>query len=128
MSLYCNGMNLSSDVDLDALSSVCCDFTGADIKSMVCDAMLKAFHRLHLPTNEFGRSDKALEEDQRLMIQIEMDDLLTSAETLRDSMNRAERQRLRRMYKNWSENKMFADPLQSSRAEINRQQLRATLA
>lgn len=123
-------MNLAADVDLDTLSSLCCDFTGADIKSVVCDAMLKAFHRLHPTTNGLiGSNLEAPEdEDHRLKIQIEMDDLLSCAESVRESMNRGERQKLRRMYGNWRENKVFADPVQS-RAEISRQQqLRATLA
>lgn len=121
-------MNLAADVDLDTLSSVCCDFTGADIKSVVCDAMLKAFHRLYPTDGLMANTSKAPEEeDHRLRIQIEMGDLLTCAESVRASMSRGERQKLHRMYENWRENKVFADPLQS-RAEISRQQLRATLA
>ena len=56
--IYSNEMNLESDVDLELISRMSEDMSGADIKSVVCDSFLKAFHRLHSISSSFLSESK----------------------------------------------------------------------
>lgn len=95
-------MNLEEDIDLRVLSGLCDDFTGADIKSVVCDAFLKAFHRfndINPLKKEKNIKEKVMDIDQNLRskIIINLSDMNESIETIRKSINKNERNRFKKL-------------------------------
>ena len=91
-------MNLDCDVDLDELAKLCDEFTGADVKSIVCDALLKAFHRVHQTMAESdSHSSLHKEDDLRNSIRISKDDFVSSIATINKTINHKERQKLKIM-------------------------------
>ena len=107
LSLYCNEMNLDSNIDIGVISEMCTDFSGADIKSVVCDALVKAFHRAHndLSTEDnsefksFKHEDNKniLQEKLRSSIKIEENDLISGINTIKQTINKNERLKLKRL-------------------------------
>lgn len=87
-------MSLGEDVDLDELSKLCEGFTGADLKSVVCDAMIKAFHRAH---KTLQGDEKVSQEKLKSLIRIESLDLKTSIEAIKQTINKNERFKLTMM-------------------------------
>ncbi len=45
--IYAKQIKLDDDIDLDEVTIQCDNFTGADIKALVCDALIRAFHRTY---------------------------------------------------------------------------------
>ena len=91
-------------IHLDELVGFCNSFTGADVKSVVCDALIKAFHRTQdastLPTNEFHEmrlDDKLDNENLVANIVINRADFLSSVQNIEKTINRNERNKLNRM-------------------------------
>jgi SpoVK/Ycf46/Vps4 family AAA+-type ATPase len=99
---------MSEDVNLDEISKLCNHFTGADIKSLVCDAMIKAFHRVYDINNEnelfednlnkyFDNKKNKNENDIISNIMISNVDFLSSIKTIQKSINKTERQNLNKL-------------------------------
>ena len=98
---------MSEDVNLDEISKLCDHFTGADIKSLVCDAMIKAFHHVYDKNDEnqfeenlskyFDTKMSNNENDIISNILINNLDLLSSIKTIQKSINKTERQNLNKM-------------------------------
>lgn len=86
--IYCQNIKLSSDIDFKDLSILCPYFTGADIKSVVCDAMIKAFHKTDKQSSQSNIFDSII---------IEKNDLLSSLNSIRNSINLNERKKLKNM-------------------------------
>jgi SpoVK/Ycf46/Vps4 family AAA+-type ATPase len=115
LNLYVNEMNLNSDVDLNEISEFCVGLSGADIKSIVCDSLVKAFHRAH--KNLKGQNEdesnfevklgsnvedlNSIQEKLQSSIKIERNDLTTSIDTFKKTINKSEREDLKEMYENW---------------------------
>lgn len=103
--IYCSKVKLEKTVDLSMLVKDCTYFTGADIKSLICDALLKAFHRLYdkfeLNEEDFSveqfNFDKESRKDIVDKITITHEDLLTSIKTIKKTININERIRLNGM-------------------------------
>ena len=112
-----NEINLSADIDSGVIAEMCSELTGADVKSIVCDALVKAFHRAH---NEITKSDLpqidndngfklnlnvkndyedvlAMQQKLQSSIVIEKHDLLSSVESVKKTINKNEREKLKRM-------------------------------
>ena len=101
-------MNLDSNVDLKLISEMCADFSGADIKSVVCDALVKGFHRAH---SELTLSDDNLEfkslknegtnilsqDKLRISIKICENDLVSSINAIKKTINKNERIKLKKL-------------------------------
>ena len=104
--IYCAGMQLNN-VDFSELSEMCVGFTGADVKSVACDALLKSFHRVKVELDPVGKGNEA---DLRSKLFIEREDFVTSIEEIKQTIDSNERNKLTRMYKNWTVNKSFSDP------------------
>ena len=93
---------MNEDVNLDEISKLCDHFTGADIKSLVCDAMIKAFHRVYDKNDEneenlnkyFDNKKNKNENEMISNIIISNVDILSSIKTILKSINKAERQNL----------------------------------
>jgi SpoVK/Ycf46/Vps4 family AAA+-type ATPase len=100
-------MNLDENINLDDVSSMCIGFTGADVKSAVCDALVKAFHRAHnslsmndgleIDTLKSEENASISQEKLRNSIRIEEKDLISSINTIKQSINQSERTRLKNM-------------------------------
>ena len=96
---------MSEDVNLDEISKLCNHFTGADIKSLVCDAMIKAFHRVYDKNDEneenlnkyFDNKKNKNENDIISNIMISNVDFLSSIKTIQKSINKTERQNLNKL-------------------------------
>jgi SpoVK/Ycf46/Vps4 family AAA+-type ATPase len=93
-------MNVNRDeIDLTELCKQCVNFSGADVKSVMCDALVKAFHRikgnLQLEPEESLKIES--HEDLVELIRIENYDLISSVESIRESINASERARMRIM-------------------------------
>lgn len=92
-------MNIESDVDFDELSRLCEDLSGADIKSIVCDAFLKAFHRTH--DNLVVPSKTSITETDtvvlRKSIKINRLDFVSSIDLVKQAINKNERIKLKKM-------------------------------
>lgn len=87
---------LAGDVDLEELCEEWCKeedyLTGADIKSVACDALVKAFHRAH---NEL---DDSLDQSEiRSSIEICRADLVSSLESVKKTISKKEREQLKLM-------------------------------
>jgi peroxin-1 len=110
--IYSNDLNFNEDVDFDVLCQYCEDFTGADIKAVVCDALLKAFHRMNKvknvkalsaeDENEMLRQSCSMdfdcnEDELKKLIRIQQEDFLLSINSIKESINQNERQKLKRM-------------------------------
>ena len=139
-------MKLGNDVNLGELSVLCDNFTGADIKSVVCDALLKGFHRVNDKLDKNPKKKKNDNDDDlvRGSIEIERRDFLSSIESIKQSINTSERLKFKKMsafldniqssnfsktiffsfkrYDNWNESKTFSDKSQME------QKTKATLA
>lgn len=83
---------------------MCKDFSGADLKSIVCDALVKGFHRAHDSlANEKGLdlkigSSQQTEISQDMLqsrIKISMHDMTSSVETIKKTINMNERMRMK---------------------------------
>ena len=98
-------MNLDENIDLDDVSSMCLGFTGADVKSAVCDALVIAFHHnslsmsdgLEVDTLKSEENPSHSQEKLRNSIRIEAKDLISSINTIQQSINQSERIRLKNM-------------------------------
>jgi SpoVK/Ycf46/Vps4 family AAA+-type ATPase len=112
--LYLNETKLADDVSVEELAELCDDLTGADVKSIVCDALVKAFHRAHktlancddcgeeefsLRMNSAKSSveNEAMQVELQAAIEIKREDLATSVEAVKKTVNGVERQALKRM-------------------------------
>lgn len=92
-------MSLESDVDFEVLSRLCQDMSGADIKSIVCDSFLKAFHRLHTSASLLLVDDEnKIKEKLRSSIKIAQLDFISSIESIQQTINKNERTKLKKMY------------------------------
>jgi SpoVK/Ycf46/Vps4 family AAA+-type ATPase len=100
----------SENIDFEELSRLCVNFSGADIKSVVCDALVKAFHRVTAATNnatdsmcfaqQFDNGDLIVEnlsENLISLIRIEKNDLMSSIESIKQTINEKERNKMRLM-------------------------------
>jgi SpoVK/Ycf46/Vps4 family AAA+-type ATPase len=83
---------------------MCKDFSGADLKSIVCDALVKAFHRSHdnlakekgLDLKIGSSQQNEISQDMiQSCIKISMQDLTTSVETIKKTINMNERMRMK---------------------------------
>ena len=101
-------MNLDSSIDMGVISEMCADFSGADIKSVVCDALVKAFHRAHndlsttAPNTEFksfkqDESQIVSQNELRSSIKIGENDLISSINAIKQTINKNDRLRLKRL-------------------------------
>lgn len=128
LELYCAGMKMASDVCLGELSEMCEDFTGADVKSVVCDALLKSFHRVkaNIELTRPGEFEEN-EADLRGRIVIEMQDFVSSVQEIKKMLDKDERRKNTRMYENWSVNKSFRDP-EAKQHQLSSFRAKATLA
>jgi SpoVK/Ycf46/Vps4 family AAA+-type ATPase len=108
--LYLSETKLSENVNIEVLADMCVDLTGADVKSVVCDALVRAFHRAHkslasesVQDDPFDMKISASNDSEavqmRLQESIVIDhvDLVTSIETVRKTINKTERLSLKRM-------------------------------
>ena len=102
--IYCAGTQLCSDVDLKALSEDCAEsfFTGADIKSLMCDALVKAFHRVINESTDLRSADKrdidqAKQKDLKNSVKISMNDLQDALAEIKKTVNKKERAQLKKM-------------------------------
>ena len=92
-------MNLESGVNFDELSKLSEDLSGADIKSIVCDAFLKAFHRTQ-DSLVITTKVSLVEKDTfnlRNSIKINQTDFISSIESVKLTINKNERIKLKRM-------------------------------
>ena len=94
----------SEKISIEELSEMCEGLTGADIKSIVGDAQVKAFHRVTKSDNSFifegaARSweEKKQTDDLVNLIKVEKEDLLTSIKAIRQTINFSERNKLKMM-------------------------------
>lgn len=86
--INCEKIKLSSDVDFKELC-ICCElFTGADIKSIVCDALIKAFHKVEKQYSQ----ENILES-----IRLDKDDFISSLNSIKNTINLNERKKLKAM-------------------------------
>lgn len=99
LELYLGKVRLDrSEISIDELSKLCDGLSGADIKSIVNDALVKAFHRA-------AKEDKSLliyynqKQSENLINQIELkrEDLITSIESVKQTVNFNERNKLKLM-------------------------------
>ena len=100
-------MNLDANIDIESLSESCVGFSGADIKSVICDALVKAFHRtksiLNLNDDNKFKSftsetrKNVSQEKLRSSIRIEENDLISSIHAIKQTINQNERQKLKRL-------------------------------
>ncbi len=88
--VYLGGISLSEEINVEEVSGMCEGFTGADVKAVVCDAVLKAFHRVR--SNSLGGEVKKSE------IEVRIDDLVDGVQGVQKSINMEERRKLKRMY------------------------------
>ena len=91
--IYSNEMSLESDVDFNPIIGLCQDLSGADIKSIVCDSFLKAFHRLHSTSDTHNLKEETL----RSSIRIKQSDFISSIEVIQQTINKSERIKLKKM-------------------------------
>ena len=73
---------------------MCTNFTGADLKSVACDALVNAFHRAHNSINSEDQNDQEL---IKSLIIINKEDLVSSIESIKKSINTNERETLKRL-------------------------------
>lgn len=112
-------MNLDDDVNFEELSQCCVDLSGADIKSIVCDAFLKAFHRTKSTLFLENNKDS---DNLRNSIKICNLDFVLSYESIKQTINKNERFKLKKMYENWTNKKG------DSISNLKQQNSRVTLA
>ena len=86
--IYCENIKLCNDVDLKELCIHCELFTGADIKSVVCDALIKAFHKAQKQSSE---------EDILKSIRLDKNDFISSLNSIKNTINLNERKKLKAM-------------------------------
>lgn len=97
-------MNFSTEeVDLNELAGMCVNFSGADVKSVICDALVKAFHRAnkHLKqTDDVLKLSQTASAAESLsgLIKIEKEDLISSIESIKQTINQNERVRMKKTY------------------------------
>ena len=95
---------MSEDVNLDEISKLCDNFSGAGIKSLVCDGMIKAFHHYHdkIDENQFEGNlnkyfdDKKNKNENDIISNITITnlDFLSTIKTIQKSINKTERRNL----------------------------------
>jgi SpoVK/Ycf46/Vps4 family AAA+-type ATPase len=68
--------------------------SGADIKSIVCDSFLKAFHRLHSTSTTHDLQEETI---LRSSIRINQSDFISSIEAIQQTINKNERIKLKKM-------------------------------
>ena len=96
----------SDNIDLDELVDLCEGLSGADIKAIVGDALVKAFHRITKDNDDFLLTSSCeanrhkQTEELISQVKIEKNDLLTSIASLKQSVNFNERKKLKLMYDN----------------------------
>lgn len=105
--LYLGRSRFDSDnIDLDELVDLCEGLSGADIKAIVGDALVKAFHRITKDNDDFLLTSSCeanrhkQTEELISQVKIEKNDLLTSIASLKQSVNFNERKKLKLMYDN----------------------------
>lgn len=101
--IYCKDLNLDENVVLEELAEMCEGLTGADLKSVVCDALIKAFHKAHKNLD----GEDILESSLIASIKLEKDHLISSIQTIKQTINKNERIKLKKMYFILFQNKMF---------------------
>lgn len=113
LEIYSKQVKLDTSVNFIELANLCENFTGADIKALVCDALIRAFHRIYEKNNDFddqldvkwsqfytiNKSNDNIKSQEDLLsnIYISQDDFLTSLNTIEKSINKSERLRLNKM-------------------------------
>ena len=96
----------SENIDLDELVDLCEGLSGADIKAIVGDALVKAFHRITKDNDDFLLTSSCetnrhkQTEELISQVKIEKNDLLTSIASLKQAVNFNERKKLKLMYDN----------------------------
>jgi SpoVK/Ycf46/Vps4 family AAA+-type ATPase len=96
-------LQVENDVDLNKIAEMCDEFTGADIKSVVCDALIKAFHRAHSNLTskvdasiEYLSKKKAFKQDTvRDSIKVNNEDFVSSIKAIRATIDKSERFKLK---------------------------------
>jgi SpoVK/Ycf46/Vps4 family AAA+-type ATPase len=73
---------------------MCSGFTGADCKSVACDALINAFHRVQNSIKDENQNDQEL---IKSLIEIKKKDLVTSIESIKKNINKNEREALNRL-------------------------------
>jgi len=84
------GMSVGEGVCVEEMGGLCEEFTGADVKAVVCDALLRAFRRVREGGDGGGQV-------LRSEVRVERQDLVDAVRGVAESVNREERRRLRRM-------------------------------
>lgn len=104
MGLYLEKLKFDREkISIDELSDMCEGLSGADVKSIVGDALVKAFHRATKGDHSFlleSRRDLSTQtSDNDLMekICVEKDDLLVSIDSIKQTINLNERHKLKLM-------------------------------
>jgi len=93
----------SDEIDVDELSELCEGLSGADVKSIVGDALVKAFHRVTKEDNSFFLATGHVHDNSKQSndfinsIKVEKDDLLTSINSIKQTINFNERKKLKLM-------------------------------
>ncbi|RMZ93119.1 Peroxisome biogenesis factor 1 [Brachionus plicatilis] len=89
--IYCANVKVSDDVDWKDVAGYCEFFSGADVKSAICDALIKAFHKVE---------KEKCEQDILESIILDKGVLMSSLDSIRDSINLNERKKLKKKYQN----------------------------
>lgn len=104
MGLYLEKLNFDREkISIDELSDMCEGLSGADVKSIVGDALVKAFHRATKGDHSFlleSRRDLQTSDKENELIEkicVEKDDLLASINSIKQTINFNERHKLKLM-------------------------------
>ena len=102
--IYSKEFKLCENVNFDEIAKLCDNFTGADIKSVVCDAMIKAFHRIYdendldCSFSDYFQNNNEKNDDLISNVVISNSDFLSSIKTIQKSINNDERRNLNKLY------------------------------
>jgi peroxin-1 len=98
-SLYLKDINRDDQINLREIAELSTDFSGADIKSVVCDAVLRAFHRIKdVSAESIQTLNQNLDSESiRESIKIEAQDLIQSIQSIRKSISALDRAKLKYM-------------------------------
>jgi SpoVK/Ycf46/Vps4 family AAA+-type ATPase len=102
--IYCEQIKTEENLNIDLIAEMCDGFTGADIKSLVCDSLIKAFHRtqetnqaMSCDFNEMKLNDRSQDVSLTLDIVISRADFQSGVENIERTINRSERNELTKM-------------------------------
>jgi ATP-dependent 26S proteasome regulatory subunit len=105
LKIYAKELQLESNVDLNKIAEMCDEFTGADIKSVVCDALIKAFHRAHDELTskadalvDFASNKILKQESIKSLIKVNNEDFVSSITAIKTTIDKGERFKLKNLY------------------------------